>query len=154
MMQASPSVHLVFRLLALKVTNGGIAWPAALTQPVTVIWLLFPDVRHHTFFWPLLVTIFSGRWSNGIPVSSTLYIWVEELTRPSSTSASCNKSKYCLIVSRSSDSICTLAVASPFCRESFECRSMNHLNHPSETFHFEEFLSQWQHFPRCLWFAF
>ena len=72
------------------------------------------------------VTIFGALWFNGIPVSSTLQIWLGDSIRSFLTSVSFSKSKYLLIVSLVRQSILTLAIGSPLHKE---CLFINLLNH-------------------------
>ena len=59
-------------VIELNITKGGMAWPAALTQPITVTWFLLPDVLYCTLFWPFIATTYGAWWSKGIPVLSIL----------------------------------------------------------------------------------
>ena len=55
-----------------QIIIGGMQFPAALTQPVTVICDLSPDIMEFGVFVPFLHTPLGGAGLNGNPVSSML----------------------------------------------------------------------------------
>ena len=71
----SPMVRSGFSIFLSNMTSGGIAYPPALQQDKTVIWVLSLLEREDGCFSPFLDTTFGGFGLSGKPDSSKLKIW-------------------------------------------------------------------------------